>query len=56
MTKEVLHKLLEDLCRTAYIEGREHENRWVFPDVGMAFDKKFKDTKTFKILEKYYPK
>jgi hypothetical protein len=53
MKAEELHKLLYDLCLSAYDEGKRHQYDHDFPDVGMYREKTFNDTETFKILEKY---
>ena len=54
MDAKELHDLLHDVCEKAYEEGREHQFDHDFPDVGQHFEKAFKDTEIFKLLERNY--
>jgi hypothetical protein len=61
MEKADLKKMLHNLCRNAYLEGRRHENDRAFTEKaidyeGLTPDKGFEDTETFKMLERSYPK
>ena len=56
MEKKDIHKLLYDIGRLAYSEGRTHQHEDDFPDVGMHWPKKFKDTEIYKIIMENKPK
>ena len=51
LDKEDLYKLLYDVCKLAYIEGRKHQFNDDWPDVGMYFKEDFEDTRAFKIIQ-----
>ena len=52
MEEKELYKLLYDICKLSYNEGRQHQFDDDWPDVGMHFKEDFEDTKIFKIIQK----
>ena len=46
-TKEEIYRLVEQIARLAYKEGRQHQYEEDFPDVRPGWSKTFEDTETY---------